>query len=423
MERSEEVMRRRIRKKGSGARTWLVVDGGGNKETVEAGRQMIMKRTGLTARDLRILDPLLSQPSTIMGRERAMVINLEHIKAIITAKEVLLLNSRDPSVIPFVDELHSRILHHHSATPPPVFEDQDGMKILPFEFVALEACLEDTCTALENEAKILEQETHPALDKLTSKISTLNLERVRNVKSRLVALTARVRRVRDELEHLLDDDEDMAQLYLTYKLSQQQLENSSTSSMNDGDDMESQVLQPDINDRIPSDISLEFGGGSASDEDHQNAADYSTDQMFGASNGVGIEIKETQDGATYSAVTKKPDVQELEMLLEAYFVQIGGTLNKLSALRDYVEDTEDYINIRLDDKQNRLLQMAVKLGTADVLLNAFIGVTGIFGMNIHIELYDTGLPQFLGTIFGCTAVCLFLFMVSIAWYKRRRLLE
>ena len=32
----------------------------------------------------------------------------------------------------------------------------------------------------------LELEAHPALDKLTSKISTLNLERVRQIKSRLV---------------------------------------------------------------------------------------------------------------------------------------------------------------------------------------------------------------------------------------------
>lgn len=43
----------------------------------------------------------------------------------------------------------------------------------------------------------MELEALPALDKLTSKISTLNLERVRHIKSRLVALTARVQRVRN----------------------------------------------------------------------------------------------------------------------------------------------------------------------------------------------------------------------------------
>ena len=35
---------------------------------------------------------------------------------------------------------------------------------------------------------------------------------------------------------------------------------------------------------------------------------------------------------THSAISKHLDVEELEMLLEAYFVQIDGTLNKLSTV-------------------------------------------------------------------------------------------
>ncbi|KAF7840720.1 magnesium transporter MRS2-3 [Senna tora] len=426
-----------------------------------------MRRTGLPARDLRILDPLLSYPSTVLGRERAIVINLEHIKAIITAHEVLLLNSRDPSVTPFVEELQRRILHHHQATTKPQeegngddsnwtklyeleepqsrtvspqnstigftpnqdkdgeskaegkqeFQDRDGMKILPFEFVALEACLEAACSVLENEAKTLEQEAHPALDKLTSKISTLNLERVRQIKSRLVAITGRVQKVRDELEHLLDDDDDMAEMYLTDKLIQQQLESSSTSSMNDGDDMDDQVLRPDEDDRhvilpMPPEISLETGGDSARFEDHHNA--------------LGRDSHGTRTSTTYSAVTKQLDVEELEMLLEAYFVQIDGTLNKLSTLREYVDDTEDYINIMLDDKQNHLLQMGVMLTTATLVVSAFVVVAGIFGMNIHIELFDdkiAGMREFMWTVGGSTAGTIFLYVVAIAWCKHKRLLE
>ena len=30
-------------------------------------------------------------------------------------------------------------------------ENQDGLKVLPFEFIALEACLEAACSCLENE--------------------------------------------------------------------------------------------------------------------------------------------------------------------------------------------------------------------------------------------------------------------------------
>ncbi|KAL0346999.1 UNVERIFIED_CONTAM: Magnesium transporter MRS2-3 [Sesamum calycinum] len=104
------------RKKAAGVKSWLVLHSTGQAQVVEAEKHAIMRRTGLPARDLRILDPLLSYPSTVLGRERAIVTNLEHIKAIITAQEVFLLNSRDPLVIPFIDELERRILRHHQAT-------------------------------------------------------------------------------------------------------------------------------------------------------------------------------------------------------------------------------------------------------------------------------------------------------------------
>ncbi|KAK2405053.1 magnesium transporter MRS2-1 [Trifolium repens] len=435
----ERVARRQIGRKGSMARMWLMMGSDGQRQLVEAGRQLIMQRTGLTARDLRNLDPMLTYPSTIVGRDKAMVLNLEQIKAIITAHEVLLLNSRDPSVIPFVDELHARIIDHHCiATTDHSQEGQNGedkgeikrdssnnIKILPFEFVVLEACLEAVISSLENEANILELEAFPALDKLTSKISTLNLERVRHIKSRLVALTSRVQKVRDELENLLDDDGDMAELYLTDKLARQKFEIfSAASSMNNIEDdmITNRVLQQDIVDRTRPEISLEQGEDLIDHEDYENV--------------VSGEISGTQDAAVSSSA---PNVQELEMLLGArlsesrvyvnsfclgaYFVQIGATLNKLAALAEYVEDTEDYINITLDDKQNRILQAGVQIGTASVIVNFFVVVTGIFGMNIHIDIYDSPVNSvFVETVFGCTATCIVLYFLAMFWYKKRRIL-
>ena len=76
-----------------------------------------MRRTGLPARDLRVLDPVLSYPSTILGRERAIVVNLEHIKAIITAREILMVNSTNPLVVAFVGNLQKRVSGFNG--PPP----------------------------------------------------------------------------------------------------------------------------------------------------------------------------------------------------------------------------------------------------------------------------------------------------------------
>ncbi|PNX96612.1 magnesium transporter MRS2-3-like protein, partial [Trifolium pratense] len=215
--------------------------------------------------------------------------------------------------------------------------------------------------------------------------------------------------VRDQLENLLDDDGDMAELYLTDKLAQQQFEifSAASSINNNGDDMTAnQVLQQDIVDRTHPEISLEPVEDLIDDEDYEN---------------VGGEISGTQAATVYSGV---PNVQELEMLLGAYFVQIGATLNKLSALAEYVEDTEDYINITLDDKQNRILQAGVQIGTASVIVNFFVVVTGIFGMNIHIDLFEAKANSaFLETVFGCTATCIILYFLAMFCSSRPESLD
>ncbi|KAJ4951660.1 hypothetical protein NE237_028492 [Protea cynaroides] len=284
------------RRKGIGIRTWLVVYESGQSHLEDIGKHSIVRRTGLPARDLRVLDPILSYPFSIFGRERAIVINLEHIKAIITATEVFVLNSKDPAAVPFVQDLQNRVMcsnvvlqratessdndmettdkesqglhsfhgHNGSAklasldisqlshiskdTSVPTMELKDsspktaldvagagGTMMLPFEFRALEACLESACRCLDYETSTLEQEAYRALDELTSKISTLTLERVRQIKSRLVAISSRVQKVRDELEHLLDDDNDMAEMYLTEKLVSQRLDRSFLRSELDND--------------------------------------------------------------------------------------------------------------------------------------------------------------------------------------------
>ncbi|PVH37642.1 hypothetical protein PAHAL_5G050100 [Panicum hallii] len=276
-----------------------------------------------------------------------------------------------------------------STSMPDLAAAKDGnAKVLPFEFRALEVCLESACRSLEEETSTLEQEAYPALDELTSKISTLNLERVRQIKSRLVAISGRVQKVRDELEHLLDDEMDMAEMYLTEKLTQQEISEASSR--------------------------VEVDDPSQTEEDRDE------------------DYRSEPDGSNGSFIGYKPHIEELEMLLEAYFVQIDGTLNKLSHLREYVDDTEDYINIMLDDKQNQLLQMGVMLSTATVVITAGVAVVGLFGMNIGISLYDPPTTEeetraanmkFWETTLGTVAGCLILYIVAMGWGKRSGLLQ
>lgn len=53
--------------------------------------------------------------------------------------------------------------------------------------------------------------------------------------------------------------------------------------------------------------------------------------------------------------------EAVENLLESYFMQIDGSYDRLDAIGEYIEDTEEYINIELDSSRNRLLRLEIVL--------------------------------------------------------------
>ncbi|KAL5209215.1 hypothetical protein ABZP36_004838 [Zizania latifolia] len=357
-------------KKRGASRSWILFDAAGEERLLDADKYAIMHRVDINARDLRILDPLLSYPSTILGRERAIVLNLEHIKAIITAEEVLLRDPLDDIVIPVVEQLRRR-LAPLSATQNDVEGAEEDES--PFEFRALEVTLEAICSFLDARTTELESAAYPALDELTSKISSRNLDRVRKLKSGMTRLNARVQKVRDELEQLLDDDDDMADLYLSRKLA-----------------------------------------GAASPVSGSGGPNW-----FPASPTIGSKISRASRASAATIHGNENDVEELEMLLEAYFMQIDGTLNKLTTLREYIDDTEDYINIQLDNHRNQLIQLELFLSSGTVCLSLYSLVAGIFGMNIPYTWNDDHGYVFKWVVLVSGLFCAFMF-VSIVAYARHK---
>lgn len=126
-----------------------------------------MQRCDLPVCDLRLLDPLFVYPSTIMGREKAIVVNLEHMRCIITADEVLLSNSLDSYVLQSVVELQRRL---KVQGPSEIWQSEEldlnrwigsrdfgdvsrntSYDYLSFEFKALEIALEAACTFLDTQ--------------------------------------------------------------------------------------------------------------------------------------------------------------------------------------------------------------------------------------------------------------------------------
>ncbi|RWR91211.1 magnesium transporter MRS2-1-like protein [Cinnamomum micranthum f. kanehirae] len=400
-----------LKKRGQGVRSWIRVDTSGNSQIIEVDKFTMMRRCDLPARDLRLLDPLFVYPSTILGREKAIVVNLEQIRCIITADEVLLLNSLDNYVLQYVVELQRRLTdggdlnrtgggggggggagmgYSHGfggGTPSPDY--------LPFEFRALEVALEAACTFLDGQAAELEIEAYPLLDELTSKISTLNLERVRRLKSRLVALTRRVQKVRDEIEQLMDDDGDMAEMYLTEKKLR----------------METSFY---------GDQSVGYGSSGAGLSASAPVSPVSS-PPDGRKLEKSLSIARSRHESMKSSDSMTENIEELEMLLEAYFVVIDSTLNKLTSLKEYIDDTEDFINIQLDNVRNQLIQFELLLTTATFVVAIFGVVAGIFGMNFSIPLFDNeGAFKWVLII---TGICGAVIFCSFLWFfKYRRLM-
>lgn len=85
--------------------------------------------------------------------------------------------------------------------------------------------------------------------------------------------------------------------------------------------------------RVPAEISLDANGSSTYEGDIPNVVN-PRDHLFAAPNVFSRDSHGTRASTIHSAISKHLDVEELEMLLEAYFVQIDGTLNKLSTVMD-----------------------------------------------------------------------------------------
>ncbi|KAF1889624.1 hypothetical protein Lal_00024951 [Lupinus albus] len=372
-----------LKKRGHGTRSWIKIDQDGNSQTLTLDKGTIMRNCALPSRDLRLLDPMFIYPSTILGREKAIVVNLEQIRCIITADEAILMNSLDGSVGQYRAELCNRL-------------QKEKTDDLPFEFRALELALELTCTSLDAQVKELEMEIYPVLDELALSISTINLERVRRFKGHLLALTQRVQKVdhlriltldyysydsvflspasgnllfnsqvRDEIEHLMDDDGDMAEMCLTEK-----------KMRSDG--------YP-LNDYLQT---ISSGSGRVISRSAPASPERSTSGLQMLQRAFSSIGNSSKHGSSVGSSDNGERIEPLEMLLEAYFIVIDNTLNTLFSLKEYIDDTEDFINIKLGNIQNRLIQFEVLLTAATLVAAVFTVVAGVFGMNFKAAVFD-----------------------------------
>jgi magnesium transporter len=285
---------------------------------------------------------------------------------------------------------------------------RESEETLPFELVGLEVALEIVCNQLERDRRDVGEEVRASLAGLRKKVDTFNLERVRRVKSKVTRLTGRVAKVREEIKRYLDDDSDMRDMYLTRKALVEGLHANENMNMAGSGDFGAFRGRQSVNFHSGSfhavhgsggsfkmrRQSLNFGGGSGDSGDggsnDPNASDQAGSLKGGGGSGLPAtpNVPHAEDAAGVFGEELFPhqedsDLQVVEDLLETYFAHIDSTYAELDAIDQFINDTEDFVNIQLDVTRNQLQKFEVTLTSATLFVSMYSMIGGIYGMNLR----------------------------------------
>lgn len=177
---------------------------GSRKAAQKAMRDYL--RNSLQARDIRQVDPAFAARPALWVRHSAIVVSLEGLRAIILHSKMFLF---DPG--------KERTKHLLFIAQQSVLARPDAENPQPFEFRALEGILIFLAMGLESEFEALKPEIDLYLHQLPNQLNTKMLEELRSKKQQLNHFHSRANSVKTILEGVLDEDEDMANMYLTEK--------------------------------------------------------------------------------------------------------------------------------------------------------------------------------------------------------------
>lgn len=189
-----------------------VFDGAGNLEAISTDmrRTDLISKHGLFPRDLRKIEKIGSNTEiapSISVRKDSVVITLLHIRALIKADTVIIF-----------DDLGSRNSHAQSQF---IADLESKLKAkntgLPYEIRALEAVLVSAITNLDAEMKVQTTVTQGILHELEEHITREKLRYLLIQNKKISTFQQKATLVRDVIDELLDNDDDLAGIYLSEK--------------------------------------------------------------------------------------------------------------------------------------------------------------------------------------------------------------
>lgn len=299
----------------------IKVDPKGKIYTTQILKQQLANELGLPLRDLRIVDPSFPTQiqTTFTARPKAILFCIENIKVVVQHNEALIFSPYQPEVQEFVPILQQQISQAISG------ESNSNTR---FEHVVLEAALNVVCNNLLRRVRALSPAVSSALDGLRAESRGLDViitqvDELLPLKNKIDELRKRVKEIKRAITDILNNDEDMAMMYLT------------GSSSDPSDKIPTSTIEPVV------------GSGKVAVVDTMN----------------------------------------LEMLYENYLNEIEWVASEVEEMNDEIVNTEENVVLQLDLLRNRILRFELFLSISSFVVTCGTLVAGLFGMNLlsHFE--------------------------------------
>ncbi|ODV94733.1 hypothetical protein PACTADRAFT_50599 [Pachysolen tannophilus NRRL Y-2460] len=311
-------------------------------------KMQFLSENGLYPRDLRKIDSsTIDIIPTIAVRKNCILVNLLHIKAIVKSNTVMIFDTSTPSSATklslFMYDLESKLKITPAGSNNKLLANPSQQYY--YEFKAIESILINVMTCLETELQLHLNVCGTILEELEDQIDRDKLRELLIKSKALTTFYQKALLIRNVLDELLENDEDLGGMYLTenMKREKQSVQNLSSAS------------------------STETTGK----DDPENPTD-------------------------------RTDFAEIEMLLEAYYKQCDEFVQQAETLINDIKSTEEIVNIILDANRNSLMLFEIKVTIYTLGFTVATALPAFYGMNLknYVENSNFG----FGAVIFCSII-------------------
>ncbi|KAG0679008.1 magnesium ion transporter [Pichia californica] len=365
-----------------------VIDGSGTVRAVSKKfpRALFLQQNKLFPRDLRKIDSSnVDVAPSIAVRSNGILINLLHIKALIKRNEVLVFDTASPDaagklslfMYDLESKLQTKVVHGGMLG----LHGNQAIVNQNYEFKALECILVNVMAVLETELRRHLERIDKILNELDSQIDRANLKDLLVNSKGLTMFYQKSLLIRNTLDEVLDNDEDLENMYLTENYEIKRLicdnevkppttpntSNATTTTANKG-------KTENITDKTRSNLG------------HSSMHDSVADSVN--SNNRGVNSSLIQQGS------ESRDTGEVEMLLEAYYKQCDEIVQQAETMINNIKSTEDIVNIILDANRNSLMVFELRVAIFTLGFTIATVIPAFYGMNLRNYIEESNVAFF-----------------------------